>query len=395
MQLNRWYITNDIGPLGRVKNVKFDKLWMRLILPVGCWPTMPKRVFPFRPITAYIASMFAFIMVLEFTTEPEYIFGYLYVGPILLANWFLDRRSTAFVTALSVALTLLNLVFPRQALASSVAVVDRLITVAALLTVAYLGLQYRRIQEEAARQKAALQTEEELSRAQSDFVATLTHDLKTPLLGAQQTLQFFGQEQFGAITPQQQGVIETLLKSNHKLLALVDTLLAIYRNRLSGPKLDRQVRNIDELCAEQIVELQDLALSRQIELVYEGAEGVHLAVDGLQLGRVVANLVGNAINHTPRGGRVIVRLLQAAAEVRLLVEDTGSGIPPTDIRRIFDRFYQSDNTRHIPGTGLGLYLSRQIVEAHGGRIWAVNRPGGGCLFAVALPAPTAGAEVQL
>ncbi|MBW4696293.1 MAG: HAMP domain-containing histidine kinase [Aphanocapsa lilacina HA4352-LM1] len=356
---------------------------------------MPKRVFPFRPITAYIASMFAFIMVLEFTTEPEYIFGYLYVGPILLANWFLDRRSTAFVTALSVALTLLNLVFPRQALASSVAVVDRLITVAALLTVAYLGLQYRRIQEEAARQKAALQTEEELSRAQSDFVATLTHDLKTPLLGAQQTLQFFGQEQFGAITPQQQGVIETLLKSNHKLLALVDTLLAIYRNRLSGPKLDRQVRNIDELCAEQIVELQDLALSRQIELVYEGAEGVHLAVDGLQLGRVVANLVGNAINHTPRGGRVIVRLLQAAAEVRLLVEDTGSGIPPTDIRRIFDRFYQSDNTRHIPGTGLGLYLSRQIVEAHGGRIWAVNRPGGGCLFAVALPAPTAGAEVQL
>ncbi|WP_164928544.1 sensor histidine kinase [Gloeobacter violaceus] len=346
---------------------------------------MLRRSFSFRPIGAYIALMFAVILVLEFSTPPEYIFGYLYVGPILLANWFLDRRSTVFVTSLGVVLTLANLLFPRDALASSVAVVDRSITVAALLTVAYLGTQYRRIQEESARQKAALQAREELSRAQSDFVATLTHDLKTPLLGAQQTLQFFGRGQFGEVSPQQLGVIEMLQKSNHKLLALVDTLLAIYRNSLSGLPLAKQPSDLDELCAEQIVVLQDLAVSRQIELVYEGSEGAHLPVDALQLGRVVANLVGNAINHTPRGGRVTVRLLRAPDEWRLLVEDTGTGIPPTDIRRVFERFYQAENTRHVPGTGLGLYLSRQIVEAHGGRIWAANRPGGGCLFGVSLP----------
>jgi two-component system, NarL family, sensor kinase len=344
------------------------------------------RSLRFKPVTGTIALSFAVILVLEFSTPPEYIFGYLYVGPILLSNWFLDRRSTLFVTLLSVVLTLVNLLAPHYALNSSIALVNRLLTVAALLTAAYLGARYRQIQEEAARQKVQLKARAELAKAQTDFIATLTHDLKTPLLGAQQTLSFFTQEQFGTITPQQQVVLETLQKSNHKQLALVDTLLAIYRNDLSGLLLKKQKLDLDELCAEQIMTLQDLALSREIELVYEGLDQAQYEGDGLQLSRVVANLVGNAINHTPRGGRVLVQLLQAQGEYRLLVEDNGSGIPQEDLKRIFDRFYQSDNTRHIPGTGLGLYLARQIIEAHGGRIWAANRPGGGCLFGVGLPA---------
>jgi two-component system, NarL family, sensor kinase len=339
----------------------------------------------FKPVVVYITLSFAVILALEFSTPPEYIFGYLYVGPILLANWFLDRRTTLLVTALSVVLTLVNLLVPHNSLQNTAALVDRLITVAALLTVAYLGARYRQIQEEAAYQKAQLQAREELAKAQTDFIATLTHDLKTPLLGAQQTLWFFTQEQFGTITPQQQVVLETLQKSNYKQLALVDTLLAIYRNDLSGLSLKKQRLDLDELCAEQIMALQELALSREIDLVYEGLDQAQCEVDDLQLSRVVANLVGNAINHTPRAGHVSVQLLRAQGDYRLLVEDNGSGIPPADLKRIFDRFYQSENTRHMPGTGLGLYLARQIVEAHGGRIWAANRPEGGCLFGVSLP----------
>ncbi len=344
------------------------------------------RSLQFKPVTGYITLIFVVILVLEFLTPPEYIFGYLYVGPILLANWFLDRRSTLFVTVLSAALTFANLLFPHYALNNSIAFTNRLITVAALLTVAYLGTQYRQMQEETTQQKAQLQAREELAKAQADFIATLTHDLKTPLLGAQQTLSFFEQGQFGLITTQQQGVLETLQKSNYKQLALVDTLLAIYRNDLSGLQLKKRRLDLDELCAEQIMALNDLALNRKIELAYEGLNQAQCEGDDLQLSRVVANLVGNAINHTPRGGRVLVQLSQAQGEYRLLVEDTGSGIPSADLKRIFDRFYQSDNTRHIPGTGLGLYLARQIIEAHGGRIWAANRPSGGCLFGVGLPA---------
>ncbi|MGA7954039.1 MAG: HAMP domain-containing sensor histidine kinase [Gloeobacterales cyanobacterium] len=336
-------------------------------------------------VTGYIAVSFAVIIVLECLTAAEYIFSYLYVGPILLSNWFLDRRSTLLVTGLSIVLTLTNLVFPEYALNSSIVLINRLITVVALLTAAYLGARYRQTEEEVVRQKAQLQAREKLAKAQTDFIATLTHDLKTPLLGAQQTLSFFAQEEFGTITPQQELVLDTLQKSNYKQLALVDTLLAIYRNDLSGTQLKKQHLNLDELCAEQIMTLQELALSREVELVYEGLEQAQFEGDSLQLSRVVANLLSNAINHTPRGGRVLIQLRQTPSEYRLLVEDTGSGIPQKDLKRIFDRFYQSDNTRHIPGTGLGLYLARQIVEAHRGKIWVANRPAGGCLFAIGLP----------
>lgn len=341
--------------------------------------------FNFKPVLGSIALSCATIMALEFSTPPELIFGYLYVGPILLANWFLDRRSTLFVTGLGVALTFANLFFPRSALASSIAVIDRLITIAALLTVTYLGLKYRQVQEEAARQRAALQVQQERSKVQEDFVATLTHDLKTPLLGAQQTLLFFDRGQFGSISDDQRIVIETLQKSNEKQLAMVNTLLAIYRNDLSGLVLERRMVDLDALCAEQLVALDALAVGREIVMIYEGQGPALLVVDGLQLSRVVANLVGNAINHTPRGGQVLIRLLRTQGEYRLLVEDTGSGIPHRELKRIFERFYQSESTRHVSGTGLGLYLSRQIVEAHGGKIWAVNRPGGGCTFGVSLP----------
>ncbi len=345
---------------------------------------MPVR-FNFKPITGYIVLSFITILALEFSTPPELIFGYLYVGPILLANWFLDKRSTLFITGLSVVLTFANLLFPRMALVSSVAVIDRLITIAALLTVAYLGTKYRQSQEEAAGQRAALQVQQERSKVQEDFVATLTHDLKTPLLGGQQTLAFFHQGQFGPISADQQMVIEMLRRSNEQQLAMVNTLLAIYRNDLSGLVLERRMLDLDALCAEQLVALDALAVGREVEMRYEGLGEAKLAVDGLQLSRVVANLVGNAINHTPRGGQVLIRLLRTQGEYRLLVEDTGSGIPHRELKRIFERFYQSESTRHVSGTGLGLYLSRQIVEAHGGKIWAANRPGGGCTFGVSLP----------
>ncbi len=349
---------------------------------------MLRKVYKFPSVAGYIVLSFSVILFLEFSTPPELIFGYLYVGPILLANWFLDRKSTLFVTALGVAFTMANLLVPRFAISSSIAVIDRLITVTALLTVAYLGARFRDVQEEATRQKAALQAQQELARVQEDFVATLSHDLKTPLLGARQTLAFFDSEQFGAVTGEQHQVLSTLQKSNSTQLAMVDTLLAIYRNDISGIALQLSDVDLDELCAEQIMVLQDLALSRDLELNYEGCDDARLKVDSLQLGRVVSNLVSNAINHTPRGGKVRVQLFKAQAEFRLIVEDTGSGIPPLDIKRIFERFYQSEGTRHTPGTGLGLYLSRQIVEAHNGRIWAANRAEGGCTFGISLPVPS-------
>ncbi|AGY58967.1 sensor histidine kinase [Gloeobacter kilaueensis] len=339
----------------------------------------------FNPVAVYIALILLAIVAVEFSTPPEYILGYLYVGPILLSNWFLSRRATAWVTGGSVVLTLANLIVPGFDPPSSIALVDRLITVAALLTVAFLAASYRHIQEESLHQRARIETQEQLAQVRADFIATLTHDLRTPLLGTQSTLAFFKDGQFGPTTAGQQEVLAVLQKSNSQQLAMVEMLLSIYRNDERGLVLERHFIDLDELCAEQLTLLQDLAMSRQIDLRYEGIEGARLAVDGMQLGRVVANLVSNAIKHTPREGEVVVRLLHRPREYCLLVEDTGSGIAEADLSRIFERFYQSDGTRDVPGTGLGLYLSRQIVEAHGGQIWAENRSTGGCTFGVSLP----------
>ncbi|WP_218082050.1 sensor histidine kinase [Anthocerotibacter panamensis] len=351
---------------------------------------MSHNGFGSRWVVGYILLTFVVTITLEFLTPPEYILGYFYVIPILLANWFLQRRATILVTGLGVLLTLANLVFPRWTLHSTTAIVDRCITVTALVTVAYLGSRYREAEQQAARQQAQLQAQEALTRVREDFIATLTHDLKTPLLGAQQTLTFFHQGQFGPVTPEQHQVLALLQKSSQQQLSMVETLLTIFRNETQGLDLKLSTVDLDELCAESVTFISPLALSREIELVYEGVDHALVEGDPLQLRRVLSNLLSNALKHTPRQGRVTVRLLHEPEHRRILVEDTGSGLSHQDLKRVFERFYQSQSTRSVPGTGLGLYLSRQIVEAHGGEIWAACRPERGCTFGVRLPLRQAG-----
>src|SRR5262249_18163898 len=105
--------------------------------------------------------------------------------------------------------------------------------------------------------------------------------------------------------------------------------------------------------------------------------------DGERLGQVLQNLLGNAIKHVPAGGTIVVAVESRAAEVLLSVRDDGPGIGPEHLPRLFDRFYRADSG--TPGLGMGLYISRMLVEAHGGRIWAESTLGEGSTFCVALP----------
>ncbi len=156
----------------------------------------------------FIAGLYIFVMVLEFSTPIPYVFGYLYTGPILLTNAWLGRRATFQATLAAVFLTMLNLVLPggevmKASTIASRAIASLALIVTGILSDAYGGLRQRvrRSEEAIALTRAKLEAQEELVRVREDFASTLTHDLKTPLLGAIETLKAFEAEKFGPVLP--------------------------------------------------------------------------------------------------------------------------------------------------------------------------------------------------
>ena len=344
-------------------------------------------------IWASIALTMLAVMVLEYTTPSDYVFGYLYIGPILLANSRLGRKATFQITLIAVILTLLNLCLPRIEAFNPSTVANRSIAVMALMVTGVLSDRIRRYEEAIAQQQTKLRSQEQLAIIREDFVSTLTHDLKTPLLGAIETIKSFQAEQFGACTPTQQKVLEIMVRSHQSTLQMVQTLLDVYRNDAEGIKLQLTSVNLVSLAEEVIATLTELAATRRVYVSLNYGESHFrglLWVNGdiLQLRRVFTNLIVNAIDHSPRGGKVKVVLeLDICDRVDRVVKilDRGQGITSEELPHLFDRFYQGNSDRQAKGSGLGLYLSRQIIEAHGGKIWAENRSPRGAIFGFRLP----------
>jgi len=338
-----------------------------------------------------IVGIFAIVMVLEYATPADYVFGYLYTGPILLVNPRLNRSATFQVTLLASGLTLLNLVFPTVEISNAATVANRLIAVMALVVTGVLSDRTRRYEEAIAQQQAQLKAQEQLASIRTDFASTLTHDLKTPLLGAIETLKALRQGQFGVVTQVQLDVLGMMTRSHQSTLQLVETLLDIYRNDTEGLKLDLEPVNLAAVAEEVIATLTDLAATRRvyISLGYGESEfrkAIWVKGDVLQLQRVFSNLLINGINHSPRGSKVEVVLETESAYHVVKVLDHGPGITGDELPHLFERFYQGHSDRQAKGSGLGLYLTRQIIEAHSGRIWAENRIPQGALFGFKLPA---------
>jgi two-component system NarL family sensor kinase len=338
-----------------------------------------------------IAGTFAVVIGLEYATPSDYVFGYLYTGPILLANPRLNRSATLQVTLAASALTLLNLVLPQIEHTNPATVGNRIIAVMALVVTGWLSDRTRRYEEAIAQQKAQLHAQEQLASIREDFASTLTHDLKTPLLGAIETLKSLQKGQFGEVTAVQQDVFGMMTRSHQSTLQLVETILDVYHNDTEGLKLHLTPMNLVAVAEEAITTLTDLAVTRRVYICLGYGESdfrrsVWVNGDALQLQRVFSNLLINGINHSPRGGKVEVVLKSDSAYHWVKVIDNGPGITGNELPHLFERFYQGHSDRLAVGSGLGLYLSRQIIEAHGGTIWAENRTPHGALFGFRLPA---------
>jgi signal transduction histidine kinase len=215
----------------------------------------------------------------------------------------------------------------------------------------------------------------------------MSHELRTPLnaiLGFSQVLR---QGLFGEINPKQEEYLDDILSSGNHLLSLINDVLDLSKVEAGQVELEHAPFSLRETLDRGVVTVRERASKAGIGLSLDLAPDVDLVRgDERRLRQVVFNLLSNAIKFTPAGGTIRVATRRGAEEAEVSVADTGPGIAVEDRERIFEEFQQTDvGASQREGTGLGLALSRRLVELHGGRIWVESELGRGSRFVFTLP----------
>jgi two-component system, sensor histidine kinase and response regulator len=238
------------------------------------------------------------------------------------------------------------------------------------------------IEELQARVRSLLRLKQTIDQREN-FVHCLTHDLRTPLVAADRMLALIGQGVFGDVSSDLQQAVGSIINSNQNLLQMLNTLLEVHCYEVGDKTLSFTKLNLKELVEEVVNELAPLAQEKGLEMKMD-LEGQTSDIQGdrLELRRVIANLIGNAIKYTDRGS-ISIRLYQSSSSVAIEVEDSGVGIAAEEQKNIFERFRQGTHKRS--GHGLGLYLCKQIIQSHQGTIEVNSEAGKGSVFTVKLP----------
>lgn len=210
--------------------------------------------------------------------------------------------------------------------------------------------------------------EKQLESLKEDFIATLTHDLKVPIVAESNMLNFFLEGKFGKINEKQQFALEGMKKSNRELVNLVQIILDTYKIKETGVKLYKENITLNEFLSDIIAEMQPIAAESNIQIKFNVSTNRSIMADKLQLGRVVKNLISNAIIHSNSSETIEIETGEIPGYVTISVIDFGQGIPKEEIPLIFNKYYSSTKKFRKIGTGLGLYLSQEIINSHNGEI---------------------------
>jgi signal transduction histidine kinase len=225
----------------------------------------------------------------------------------------------------------------------------------------------------------------EADRLKDEFVALISHELRTPLTSIVGYVELMQDE--SDLTHDQASYLEVVNRNADRLLRLVNDLLFVAR--LEAGQLDLHLTRLDlaEIVRQSVAEAGPRATAKGVELSCRAEPVPAVAADKGRMFQLLDNLVSNAVKFTPEGGAVHVGVAQVNGVVRLEVTDTGIGIAPEEQRRLFERFFRASSAvdQQIPGTGLGLYIARRIVEAHGGAMEVESAPGEGATFRIDLP----------
>ncbi|HWE26777.1 MAG TPA: HAMP domain-containing sensor histidine kinase [Polyangia bacterium] len=263
----------------------------------------------------------------------------------------------------------------------------------------------RELTEKNRRLAQAVERLQEADRVKSNFLATVSHELRTPLTSVIGYSEMLLEGIAGPLNDEQREYVRTVMEKGDQLLQLITGILDISRMEAGEMKIDRLPFELDEIVSTALSTIAPHARRKKLSLHCTLPDGLPLVLgDRDKIRQVLLNLLGNAIKFTPEGGRVEVAALEApltppglggdgAHGVRVYVKDSGIGVPAEHLKRVFDPFFQVDNssTREYGGTGLGLSIVKRLVEAHGGAVWVdSDAVKGGATFSFTIPlAPAA------
>jgi signal transduction histidine kinase len=263
----------------------------------------------------------------------------------------------------------------------------------ALAQEAALAIRNARLYERERRQVARLQTLEAL---QASFVSVVSHELRTPLTCIKSSVDMLEDTLSRDIPEVKEELLQTISHHTGRLEDLVDDLLDATRLEAGQLTLSLQPTDLRQLVQRTVTAFSPLVKNKGQVMELDLPDGLEpMMLDRHRVEQVLTNLISNAHRFAGKGGHIGVALVSENDHLRLTVSDDGPGIPSEELEKIFDKFYVVTDGRGLAGVGLGLYIARQLVELHGGRIWAESEPGKGSAFHVTIPkepsGPAAGA----
>ncbi len=228
---------------------------------------------------------------------------------------------------------------------------------------------------------------EQANRLKSEFLANMSHELRTPLHTVIGFAELLAEETKGPLNPSQKRFIDHIHKDAQHLLALINEILDLSKIEAGRVQLQREALDIGAVLEDVLSSIGSQGAAKSIGIETNIPAPLSVNGDRMRVKQILYNLLSNAVKFTPEGGRVLVEIIGVDGFAQVSVSDTGIGIPAAEHNSIFDKFHQVGATTigMGEGTGLGLPITKRLVEEHGGRIWLISEPGKGSRFTFTLP----------
>jgi two-component system, OmpR family, sensor histidine kinase KdpD len=218
----------------------------------------------------------------------------------------------------------------------------------------------------------------------SSLLSAVSHDLRTPLSVITGSASALLDSELTLAPTARRDLVETIHEEGERLNRLVRNLLDMTRLEAGAVKVAKEWQPIEGIVGAALSRLEDQLRDRKVDAQFP--PGLPLVpIDGVLIEQVLINLLENAAKYTPKGSPIVISAHQDKSDLVMEIADRGSGIPADHVDKIFEKFHRLPRENVGGGAGLGLAICRGIVEAHGGRIWAENRDGGGAIFRFTLP----------